>query len=1302
MAERLAYLEAVVGADITEFRKSMRTIRNDVGILSETISGIGGAARTMTFAFTAPMVALGTYAVQAASGFDAAMRNINSIMQLSETQFAGLSEEVMNFAKTTRAGVVPATEALYEIFSAGITDQTRAMEVWKISNKVAEAGVADLTQTTNAMTATMSAYNLETDQATRVGNVWSQMVKMGVGSLGDFLSNSQKILPLSAAMNISLEDMGATLAFLSQGGGGAAKAETAYAMMLSNMLKPAEAMTSTFKKLGVVTGTELVEKFGSVSGAVMALKQAVDETTFNKMFSKTGLEAALRITGSFNQMTKATKDFNEGLDTATLDAWEEQSKSFAFQFDLMKTSLEAVAITIGQAIMPLITPIVQGFSGFLQQLTEVNPQLVQLGVIFVGVIAAAAPIIWLLTSMISPIGVIIAGVTALSAAFATNFMGIRDTVAGIVSGIVGDLQPLKDTINEFMDTIFPTQEEVDSAGGDNPTVDVTKHITVTKPMSLWEIYKEQGYDTQFSWEEFMKEARKGGWEGGVVNVGDMITLSGGKDAGRFQGLAMADGMREGYRKGDKIDAKEMIPPNLFERISTAVTNAWPKIKEEFDKMWVNVKTWVIGTGIPKLDELGGSILNAVAGWFKPRNVSGQTEAYNGMRYMFTGGAQKGITAGVDALTNTFPEIAAGLQTMVDSIGNWLVVEGVPTVSRSIGYFVGTMAVKFGELIGNIGNFITGGGAADAANGIKDATLDPALEGFNQAMTDNKVQKGADQFFTSLAGIFVAGAGITVFGGALIGKGFVTAIMSTLGTVLSGGGKLVGSLGKVGLGVAGSLGNALANTALGASITNGITNFSGSVMSLISDGLSAAASVGTTLWNATGGKIMAALGSALETKALQSMMLWDTVMGKIGTGLSAAGSKLTAVTGWVVKAAGMVVTPILTAIGAAFAAMPALPIILAGITIAGILSVIVSEDDKRRIGDAIKNLFDPDAFNKTLSPTVAFTASVGDLQLDFDNNKTKLSPSSIDSLNYFLTNRQIGMTQDQAISYSAAISQIVLDVSSGKISKEDAEPKIQTLVANAFSGAPLDLPIKATFRPILPTEDADVVKKVVPATTTEVATEIANDMLNPIWTQVAANIMTNSALGGSTDTTPIATSMTKPFVDQFTTAFGTEGTSTVKFNEFVNAFGIGSADVQNDIGAISLKITTLITDIDLALGKLAALVGGSPYKVEIEIKTNGTMPTPPASTATEEVDGSHAGGLNSVPFDNYRANLHKGEMVLSRNEAEEYRSGNALPRGSQNVNVDNSAPTFIINGVNDFDKFMKEAKRRGYNLDKYRR
>lgn len=41
-----------------------------------------------------------------------------------------------------------------------------------------------------------------------------------------------------------------------------------------------------------------------------------------------------------------------------------------------------------------------------------------------------------------------------------------------------------------------------------------------------------------------------------------------------------------------------------------------------------------------------------------------------------------------------------------------------------------------------------------------------------------------------------------------------------------------------------------------------------------------------------------------------------------------------------------------------------------------------------------------------------------------------------------------------------------------------------------------------------------------------------------------------------------------------------------------------------------------------------------------------------------VNGSHAGGLDYVPYNNYVANLHRGEMVLTADEAEAYRRGNS--------------------------------------------
>ena len=60
--------------------------------------------------------------------------------------------------------------------------------------------------------------------------------------------------------------------------------------------------------------------------------------------------------------------------------------------------------------------------------------------------------------------------------------------------------------------------------------------------------------------------------------------------------------------------------------------------------------------------------------------------------------------------------------------------------------------------------------------------------------------------------------------------------------------------------------------------------------------------------------------------------------------------------------------------------------------------------------------------------------------------------------------------------------------------------------------------------------------------------------------------------------------------------------------------------------------------------------------EVNVDVNGTQ------NGGEPVDGSHAGGLDYVPFDGYLARLHRGEQVLTSFEAALYRQGK-IPGGN---------------------------------------
>jgi phage-related protein len=81
-----------------------------------------------------------------------------------------------------------------------------------------------------------------------------------------------------------------------------------------------------------------------------------------------------------------------------------------------------------------------------------------------------------------------------------------------------------------------------------------------------------------------------------------------------------------------------------------------------------------------------------------------------------------------------------------------------------------------------------------------------------------------------------------------------------------------------------------------------------------------------------------------------------------------------------------------------------------------------------------------------------------------------------------------------------------------------------------------------------------------------------------------------------------------------------------------------------------------------------------------------------NAAADKIDGSHANGLDYVPFDNYTANLHKGEAVLTASEADDWRSGVMAAKKAINFTANyplNAIPSGAISNAynNDTNKVI---------------
>lgn len=131
--------------------------------------------------------------------------------------------------------------------------------------------------------------------------------------------------------------------------------------------------------------------------------------------------------------------------------------------------------------------------------------------------------------------------------------------------------------------------------------------------------------------------------------------------------------------------------------------------------------------------------------------------------------------------------------------------------------------------------------------------------------------------------------------------------------------------------------------------------------------------------------------------------------------------------------------------------------------------------------------------------------------------------------------------------------------------------------------------------------------------------------------------------------------------------------TSVFNAFKNvAVGIWNA-IKAPIDAVVDAVQSAVSWLETAIDDMTTWLG---------LNADESDPNPGSSTGSGGSGGGGTGfatGLNRVPYDNFRARLHKDEAVLTRSEAREWRKGNGST-GDNNGQVLVTALIRALQGV----------------------
>ena len=372
------------------------------GAMSKFSGAMGHAKNQIASLVTSPLgligMAGGMYGVASAikSTVDSAT-TFQASMELIATQAGGTQAEVDSMTKAILAmagsvGTAPDALAagLYHIESAGIRG-AKALDVLKIAAEGAKVGNADLESVTNALVAAVnSGIKGANDMGGAMGTL-NAIVGAGNMRMQDLTDSfSTGLLSSAKTFGVSLQSVGAAIADMTNQGVPAIDAATRLRMTLSLLAAPTSKAAKSFEAIGLGQLTLAQDMRGpqGILGAVSDLaahmrKAGMIDANGNPNSKGAAFlsgafgggrssSAIMTLIGSLGKLNDIQNQINKG--AGTFDAaWQKTQQDAQFQMDKFQAVLGAVAVKIGDVLLPLVN---EGFSTLSSWLDTHQQQVV--------------------------------------------------------------------------------------------------------------------------------------------------------------------------------------------------------------------------------------------------------------------------------------------------------------------------------------------------------------------------------------------------------------------------------------------------------------------------------------------------------------------------------------------------------------------------------------------------------------------------------------------------------------------------------------------------------------------------------------------------------------------------------------------------------------------------------------------------------------------------------------------------------------------------------------------------------------
>lgn len=422
-----------------------------------------------------------------AGDFDHGMRLVRTQTDLTNKEFDRLKSSVIDMAATTGRSTGELAEGLFDIFSSVFVNANQARKMLDLFAKAAVAGSSDVRTVARGTVAVMNSFGLSAEDTSKVLDLQFGLVRLGIGTYEDFATAIGKLTPSVVAAGGRIETMSGLLAFTTRGGLSAAESVTSLARAYDLMARPkiatamkkvlgidvVDAATGKYKQLDAIV-TEMATTGGLAHMAEFERKQVL-----TKIFG----QGEIRANRFFNLAIPRFEEMNKvvagvaGPSTrgAMVSAFREMQRSGKTLFDQIRELGRGFMIEFGTPVLKVIReiiPTVKRWVESFRNLDDSTKNMIARGAVIVGVISLLSGVVLTLVgsalrlvsifqlagiriaAVAGPIGLVVAGITALVTIFSDffgvskgmsirigamiiGFLALRKALSGIGSGLAG-------------------------------------------------------------------------------------------------------------------------------------------------------------------------------------------------------------------------------------------------------------------------------------------------------------------------------------------------------------------------------------------------------------------------------------------------------------------------------------------------------------------------------------------------------------------------------------------------------------------------------------------------------------------------------------------------------------------------------------------------------------------------------------------------------------------------------------------------------------------------------------------------